>query len=162
MMKKSSRIFVDDTALIADTCVLDCGRMGTIKIGHRSRLKHGAIVHAMGDIVEIGQRVSIGEYCYLAGHGGLAIGDFTIIAPHCTISAAQHIFTEKDTPIRFQGESAKGIQIGKNVWIGANCVILDGVNIGEGSVVGAGAVVSRNVPPMSVVCGVPARVVRSR
>jgi galactoside O-acetyltransferase len=52
--------------------------------------------------------------------------------------------------------------IERNVWIGANATILPGVRVGHGSVVGAGAVVARDVPPLSVVLGVPARVARER
>ena len=52
------------------------------------------------------------------------------------------------------------IHIGKNVWIGANAVVLPGVSIGDGAVIGAGAVVTKNVEPNTVVGGVPAKVIR--
>jgi acetyltransferase-like isoleucine patch superfamily enzyme len=56
----------------------------------------------------------------------------------------------------------KPTKIGKDVWIGANAVILGGVTIGNGCVIGAGSVVTKDLPPYSVAMGVPAKVVRSR
>jgi acetyltransferase-like isoleucine patch superfamily enzyme len=61
-----------------------------------------------------------------------------------------------------QGVTQKGIVIEDDCWIAANSIILDGVTIGRGSVVAAGAVVSKSVPPYSVVAGVPARIIKSR
>nr|WP_254639645.1 DapH/DapD/GlmU-related protein [Cohnella sp. GbtcB17] len=56
----------------------------------------------------------------------------------------------------------KDIKIGPDCWLGAGAVILAGVEIGEGAVVAAGAVVTKNVPPYSIVGGVPAKVISSR
>lgn len=155
-------IVIDNSAKISGMSILDDGRSGWIEIGRRSNVKHGAVIRAMGNRVVLGQRVSIGEYSYIAGHGGVTIGDFSIIAPHCCISAANHIFVDDKVPIRFQGESACGIIIGKDVWIGARSVILDGVTIGDGCVVGAGSVVTRSLEPRVIAFGAPARVHRKR
>jgi acetyltransferase-like isoleucine patch superfamily enzyme len=67
-----------------------------------------------------------------------------------------------DIPMKEQGVTQKGVVIEDDCWIAANSVILDGVRIGRGSVVAAGAVVSRDVPPFSIVAGVPARVIKNR
>ena len=55
-----------------------------------------------------------------------------------------------------------GITIGKDVWMGNNVTVLDGVSVGEGSVIGAGTVLTKSVPPRSVVVGVPGKVIRMR
>lgn len=61
---------------------------------------------------------------------------------------------------RAQGITAKGIHIEDDVWLGANAIITDGVRIGKGSVVAAGSVVTRDVPPHTVVAGVPAKPIK--
>lgn len=147
---------------IQDGVVLDIGVAGEICIGMRSKVKTGAVLKAMDGRIEVGSRVTIGEYCYLAGHGGLVIGNNSIVAPHCCISAANHIFDDVSAPIRFQGETALGICIGSDVWIGARTVILDGVSIGNGCVIGAGSVVTRSLPDYAIAIGSPCEIVRWR
>lgn len=61
-----------------------------------------------------------------------------------------------------QGATRKGIEIGKDCWIGANATILDGVKIGDGCIVAAGAVVNRDVPSYTIVGGVPAKTIKNR
>ena len=73
-----------------------------------------------------------------------------------------HVFDDLEQPISKQGLTKKGIKIHNDVWIAANCVILDGVEIGEGSIIAAGSVVAKNVPPYSVVAGIPAKVIKNR
>ncbi|WP_417228370.1 CatB-related O-acetyltransferase [Amphritea sp.] len=74
--------------------------------------------------------------------------------------------TKNQCGINFAGEEFfseyKETTIGNDVWIGANAIILDGVNVGDGAIVGAGAVVTKDVPPYAVVTGVPARILRYR
>jgi acetyltransferase-like isoleucine patch superfamily enzyme len=118
-------------------------------------LSHG------GDIV-IGDDCSVNPYSILYGHGGLKIGDKVRIASHTVIIPGNHKFGRVDIPIFRQGVTMKGIVIDDDVWIGANCTILDGVSIGKGAVIGAGSVVTRDVEPFSVVAGVPARVITTR
>lgn len=88
----------------------------------------------------------------------VTIGDRTLIGPNVSIYAAGHPIAPEDRAT--QWEYGAPVHIGNDVWIGGSCVILAGVNIGEGSVVGAGSVVTRDVPPNTVVVGNPARVLR--
>jgi acetyltransferase-like isoleucine patch superfamily enzyme len=110
--------------------------------------------------VEIGAHSTVNSYACISGR--VKCGDGVRIASHVTIVGFTHNFDDTTRPIWRQGVSEEGITIEDDVWIGANAVILDGVTVGEGSVIAAGAVVSKDVPPMSVVAGVPARVVRKR
>ncbi|MCP9442481.1 MAG: acyltransferase [Nitrospira sp.] len=112
--------------------------------------------------VKIGAHCTVQYGCLLYGVGGLEIGDHTRIAAHTVISPMNHIFTDPDTPIWKQGETAVGIKIGRDVWIGSGSKILDGVTIGDGSVIGAGSVVTKSMPPFPVAVGVPARVIKHR
>ncbi|MFT3782012.1 MAG: DapH/DapD/GlmU-related protein [Nibricoccus sp.] len=105
------------------------------------------------DQVRIGNRVSLNAFLHIWAHGGVSIGDDTMIASHVAISSLTHDSAAKrysDTLI------SKPVMIGKNVWIGAHAVILPGVTIGDGAIVGAGAVVTRDVAPGITVVGVPA------
>jgi virginiamycin A acetyltransferase len=86
-----------------------------------------------------------------------------LIAANCTFAPTNHEFSDPDRPIREQGfqPSRGGIVIGDDVWIGANCVLLDGTAIGSGSVIGAASLLRGELPPGCVAFGVPA-VVRGR
>jgi acetyltransferase-like isoleucine patch superfamily enzyme len=136
--------------------VLVEAEFGRIDIGSRCKLKRGVTIKAYGGHVVIGDRVSIGENTIIAGHGGVEIGDLTIVAGGCYISAQNHIFTG-DVPIRFQGERALGISIGKNCWLGGRVSVIDGVSIGDGAVIGAGSVVTRSLPSAYVCWGSPCK-----
>ena len=89
---------------------------------------------------------------------GIKIGDDSRIAAYTVMTPMNHVFADPETPVRLQGETAKGIRIGRDVWIGTGVKILDGVEIGDGCVVGAGSVVTKSLPPFAVAVGVPAKV----
>jgi acetyltransferase-like isoleucine patch superfamily enzyme len=74
--------------------------------------------------------------------------------------AVNHIFEDSSRPFVDQGITAQGITVEDDVWIGSGAIVTDGVTIGQGAVVAAGAVVTRDVPPRTVVAGSPARVIR--
>lgn len=119
---------------------ITAGPGATIEIGAGTFLNRGVMVSAM-------DRVTIGAHCMFANG--------------CMITDANHRYDDLQQPIPWQGFTSKGpTLIGDNVWAGANVVITSGVTIGERSVIGAGSVVTRDIPPFSVVAGMPARVIR--
>jgi acetyltransferase-like isoleucine patch superfamily enzyme len=95
-----------------------------------------------GDLI-IGQDSVINSGCVLYTGNGIRIGQGVAIAANCTFAPTNHEYARKDVPIRKQGfrPSKGGIVIGDDVWIGANCVILDGASIGDGCVIAAGSIV---------------------
>ena len=135
---------------------------GKITIGKQARICDGALLAPYGGTISIGERVFLGPYCVLYGHGGLEIGNDVLIAAHVTIIPANHGIARIDIPIGNQSSSKKGVRIGDEVWIGTGARILDGVTIGKGAVVGAGAVVTRSLEDYAIALGVPARVTGSR
>ena len=141
-------------------CKIHCS--GDITLGDHVYIDDGVIIDASGGEIIIGDRVAINSYCALWGAGGLKIGQDTGIAIHTVMIASNHGIDDLTIPMMQQPLRKIGISVGENVWIGANCVILDGVTIGTGAVVAAGAVVSRNVERETVVGGVPARVIKNR
>ena len=97
----------------------------------------------------------------IRGQGGVQIGDRVYTSPFTQIIAVNHVFDDPTRPFVEQGITAEGIVIEDDVWLGASSVVTDGVCIGKGSVVAAGAVVINDVPPHTVVGGVPARPLKS-
>ena len=90
----------------------------------------------------------------------VTIGSNVSIAPNVVIVGMNHVFSNLDDTIKSQGSTSKGIIIEDDVWIATNVSILDGITIGKGSVIAAGAVVNKDVPPYSVMAGLPAKVVK--
>jgi acetyltransferase-like isoleucine patch superfamily enzyme len=111
-----------------------------------------------GDVL-IGRGTVINSGCVLYSGNGIHIGRNVLIAANCTLAPTNHAFAECAIPIRDQGfqPSRGGIVIEDDVWIGANCVLLDGSIIGTGSVIGAGSLVRGTLPRYCVAHGRPAR-----
>ena len=103
----------------------------------------------------------IGPYSVLYGHGGLCIGRDVMIAAGTKIIPANHIARLSTRPFNELGERRIGIDIGDNVWLGANVVVLDGVSIASNTVIAAGAVVSKNCSEGWIYGGIPARKIKS-
>lgn len=139
---------------------------GGIEIGENTIIMHGAILHVYNFRnlpnagIKIGANSLVGEYSVIRGQGGVEIGDRVYTSPHTQIIAVNHVFYDPDQPFIDQGITAEGITIEDDVWLGSGAVITDGVCVGRGAVVAAGAVVTNDVPPHTVVGGVPARVIR--
>lgn len=164
--KNFSRIHFGKKVQVGEYTTLSAfGRKGitlgnNVSIGAFSRLIVSTSLNNIGKHIRIGNNVGIGEFAYLGGAGGLEIGDDCIIGQYFSCHPENHIFENENIPIRFQGVMRKGIRIGSNCWIGAKVTILDGVTIGSNCVIAAGSVVTKDVPPDSVVAGVPAKVIR--
>ena len=102
----------------------------------------------------------IGLKAYI--RGPLKIGRDVLMGPECVILTTNHNFSKRESPIRLQGSTSKPVLIGDDVWIGQRVMIMPGVNIGNGAIIGAGAVVTKDVPPYTIVGGAPAKVIKSR
>ena len=105
---------------------------------------------------DYGTHISIGDDTYInfnltvLDEAPVTIGSHVFIGPGCSLLTERNKGTEKALPVT----------IGDNVWLGGNVTVLPGVTIGEGAVVGAGSVVTRDIPPRTVVAGNPARIIR--
>lgn len=96
------------------------------------------------------------------GRGKIQIGNDVLIGPNVVLRSNNHIFSSRALPIADQGMTDGTITIEDDVWIASNAVVLPDVHIGRGAVIAAGAVVTRDVPPFSVVGGVPAKIIGCR
>ncbi len=137
-----------------------------ISIGANTLVMHGALLHVYNfrnlphAFIRIGSNSLIGEYNILRGQGGITIGDRVYTAPNVQLLAVNHVYDDPARPMIEQGITAEGIVVEDDVWIGAGAIITDGVHIGQGAVIAAGAVVTTDVPPHTVVGGIPARVLK--
>ena len=115
------------------------------------------INNAVGDVI-------IGNYTRIGLHntiiGPVTIGHHVNLAQGITVTALNHKFENPNIRIDEQGVSTKPVVIGNDIWVGANAVILPGITIGDHSVIAAGAIVTKDVPPHSLVAGIPAKVIK--
>lgn len=147
---------------------VDCTSREGIEFGRNFKL--GAFSHViasgtlanLGKGIVIGDNVGIGEFAYLGGAGGLRIGSDVIVGQYFSTHPENHVFADLNVPIREQGVTRQGIDIGSDCWIGAKVTILDGVSLGRGCVIAAGSVVTRSFPEHAIIGGVPAKVLKMR
>jgi acetyltransferase-like isoleucine patch superfamily enzyme len=110
-----------------------------------------------GDVIlEDGASIGIGSIVM----GPVLIGENSACSQNCFISGQSHRYEDVSKNFLRQGVETEQVVIGKNVWIGANSVILPGVKIGNNSVIGAGSTVTEDVPPLSVAVGNPAKIIK--
>lgn len=107
--------------------------------------------------ISIGNRVSIHEFCYLDGIGGIFIGDNVSIAHGCSLITFEHGWEQVDVPIKYNEVIKKHVNIEDDVWIGAGVRILAGSHIESRTIVAAGAVVKGRLDSGWIYGGVPAR-----
>lgn len=123
-----------------------------------SYLATGSVLHPsliMGPYGYVGPRAEI--------PAGVSMGKYVMIGPDLLITGNDHVFDRPGTAVIFSGRPpAKTTQIGDDVWIGARVTLMRGIRIGHAAAIAAGAVVTRDVPPYSIVGGVPAREIRRR
>lgn len=125
--------------------------------------------------------VKLGDFTYVASGSVISntiVEKFCSIGPDCKIGLGKHptrdfvsthpIFfsTLKQAQISFVDrnyfEEFEKIKIGNDVWIGANVIVIDGINIGDGAIIAAGSVVTKDIPPYAIVGGIPAKIIRYR
>lgn len=85
-----------------------------------------------------------------------------MISPYVMLTATVHNFDDIHKPMQVQGLASRSVSIEDDVWIGGHSIILPGVTVGRGSIVAAGAVITKDVPPFTIVGGNPARIIKRR
>jgi len=134
-----------------------CGKLILRRCGKHVNIEKGANFSSSDEL---------GDYSGLgicAQVGGVTIGKYVMMGPHCTIYTRNHAFDRLDIPMCEQGfQEYKRVTIGDDVWIGGHVIILPGITIGKGAIIGAGSVVTRDVPDYAVVGGNPAKTIKFR
>lgn len=149
-------------------------------LGNVNAIQIGAFTHIKGEILTFGHggKITIGEYCYIGEQVKIWSAKCINIADRVLISHNVNIFDSLTHPISARKRhehfkaiktsghpkkldlSEKPVVIESDVWIGCLSIVLPGVTIGEGAVIGAGSVVTKDVPPWTIVAGNPAQVIR--
>ncbi|WP_306323884.1 MULTISPECIES: DapH/DapD/GlmU-related protein [unclassified Streptomyces] len=129
----------------------------TLCLGPRSYVAAGAYLTGS---LRTGRDCTINPYTVV--RGAIELGDAVRIGAHTSLLAFNHTMSDPDTEVFRQPITSRGIVIGNDVWIGSHVVVLDGVTVGDRSVLAAGSVVTKDVPPGTVVGGNPAKVLRRR
>ena len=133
------------------------GNGGSLSLGTRTHIGRGVQLQARGGQVVIGDRTGLNDHARVVAFDRIEIGQRCAIAQFVTILDHDHAFNEDG---EMQGYVTDPVKIGNDVWIGDKATILKGVTIGDSSIVAAGAVVTKSVPPGSLVAGVPAAIKR--
>lgn len=147
--------------ILGGTCIRHVfarGGRGRIRIGPRTMISCGVVIESWGGTVRIGHDVFFGPHAVVYGHGGVEIGDETLVAMHCRIVSSNHAVPPLDRTIQYQPDVLLPVRIGRDVWLGAGVTVLGGVTIGDGAIVGAGAVVTKDLPRGAIAFGAPAAV----
>jgi len=138
------------------------------RIGKNFQSGHGALVreeNTIGDDVSIGSGSVIEHHVVIGDgvriHSKAFIPEYTVLEPHCWIGPNVVITNAKYPRSPLVKETLKGALVRRGAKIGANSTLLPGVEIGENALVGAGSVVTKDVPPNTVVAGNPAKFIKS-
>ena len=139
------------------SCYAGC----SFAIGENGRCTIGDFTLLNGALIMAEDKIDVGSHCLISWNVGIADSDFHPLEPAQRFIDAQALAPFfKDRPARPKLKTAP-VRIADNVWIGMNAVILKGVSIGENSVVAAGSVVTKSIPPNTVVAGNPAVAVKT-
>jgi acetyltransferase-like isoleucine patch superfamily enzyme len=130
---------------------------GTITIGAGTFVDHGVLLKADGGEIIVGSKAYIGPMGIFYGTGKLVFGDDCGSGPQAVVVSSAHNFSDLNVRIQEQGEVLSGATIGREVWLGAHSTVLAGVTIGDQAVIAAGAVVTKDVPSLVMMGGVPAK-----
>lgn len=167
-IKFKKKISFGRSVIVGDYVEINALSKQGVKIGDNVSILKGTIIECTGVIrhlgegLEIGNNVGIAQNCFIQVRGRVKIGNNVIFGPGVSLFSENHVFSDSSKFINEQDVTRQGIIIENGVWIASGATILDGVTIGENSIVAAGSVVNKNVPPMTIVGGIPAKILKQR
>lgn len=133
-----------------------------VSIGAHSIIMPTSVLRILGEGCSIGANSGMGQYCFVGCGGGVRIGRDVIMGQYVSFHTENHLYDDVRRPIVAQGVRQAPVVIGDDCWVGVKATFLSGATVGRGCVVAAGAVVRGDIPPYSIVGGVPARIIGTR
>jgi acetyltransferase-like isoleucine patch superfamily enzyme len=131
-------------------------------IGAHTIIMPTSVMRNLGEGCSIGANSGIGQYSFIGCGGGVTIGRDVIMGQYVSFHTENHLHADLDRPILAQGVRRAPVVIEDDCWVGVKATFLSGARVGRGSIVAAGAVVRGDVPPYSIVAGVPAKIIGTR
>jgi acetyltransferase-like isoleucine patch superfamily enzyme len=135
---------------------------GRLVVGRWVHLGDGNAIRCHEGNLRIGDKVVFGRSNTVNGFLDIEIGEATIVADWVYVCDFDHVYEDINVPIKDQGIVKTPVRVGPDCWVGTKVSVLRGATVGHGCVLAAHTVVRGDVPPMSVVAGVPGRVVKDR
>ncbi len=158
-LQEMEDVEIGENCFISPLAHIFAERGRKISIGNNSFVAADSVLHGP---LTIGNEVAINHHCTLdGGRAGIIIADQARLAAYTHLYAFNHGM-KMDAPIYDQAVSSKGIYIGRDVWVGADVAIVDGVRIGDHAVIGMNSQVTKDVADFAIVAGNPARVIGDR
>lgn len=160
-IKMANNVIIDDNVLLDAKGVNNKG----IYLGNDVFIGRNSILSCKGGDIYLDDRANLGFYCYIFSSNKVKLGKDTLVAAYTYfVGGGNYKLDRKDIPInqQYDFEGKGGVETEEDVWIGAHCMLLDGVKIGKGSVIAAGAVVTKPMPQYSIVAGIPAKILKMR
>jgi len=136
---------------------------GHVELGDDCVLRNNLVLrtHYDGRVV-IGDRVELADYAMIAANERIEIGDDSYLGPHCVLRDNNHLFQGTDVHWRLTPLIMQPIRVGAGCYIGASTYVMPGVSIGDGAVIAPGSILTKDVGPMEMWAGSPARLVSHR
>ena len=163
-LRHPHKIRIGDDVVIDDGCCLDA--KGTdnagIAIGDGVFIGRNTILSCKNGDIVIDDDANVGFNVEIFSASRVRLGKNALVAAYTYLVGGDHLYDQLDTPVLYQGRTARGIEVDDNVWLGAHVVVSDGSQIGRDAIIGAGAVVIGHVPPFHIAAGVPAKLIRDR
>lgn len=161
-IKAGKSLILQDNVFINALCKNGVKFGNNVTIQDNTTIECTGIISELGEGLVIGNNVGFAHNCFIQVRGSVIIGSNVLFGPGVYLFSENHNFEDTTKFINEQGTNRKGVVVGDGVWIGARSVILDGVNIGNNSIVAAGSVVTKNIPPLEIWGGTPAKKIKNR
>ncbi len=163
-LRHPHKILIGDNVVVDDGCCLDA--KGTdnagILVGSGVFIGRNTILSCKNGDIVIDDEANLGFNTEIFSASRVRVGRKVLIAAYTYLVGGDHLYDRIDIPVLDQGRTARGIDVGDHVWLGAHVVVTDGSRIGRDAIIGAGAVVVGEVPDFAIAVGIPAKVVRDR